>query len=105
MMDPAMETIRHLLDRLDDKTRELVGKERKIDALYDRLDKLEHDVRMAQLKPVPAPTFTDHSVIRAQTQALIDALAHKRKIDAIKAYRTLTGEGLKESKDQVERIF
>jgi ribosomal protein L7/L12 len=104
MMDPAMETIRILLDRLDDKTRELVGKERKIDDLYDRNDKLVDELHAAQCKQAAPQPYTDHDVIRAQMQALIDALAHKRKIDAIKAYRALTGEGLKESKDQVERI-
>jgi ribosomal protein L7/L12 len=96
-----LETIRHLLDRLDDKTRELVGKEQRIDELYDRIDKANHALRVEQLKVVP---LTDHGVIRAQTQALIDALAGKQKINAIKAYRALTGEGLKESKDQIERI-
>ena len=41
----------------------------------------------------------------ADLQPLFAAMATQRKIDAIKAYRTLTGEGLKESKDAVEMIM
>ena len=36
---------------------------------------------------------------------LLRAMAMNEKISAIKAYRTLTGEGLKESKDAVERYL
>ena len=36
---------------------------------------------------------------------LLNFLASNRKIEAIKAHRTLTGDGLKESKDAVERIM
>lgn len=36
---------------------------------------------------------------------LFDALASGRKIDAIKEHRRLTGFGLKESKDEVERVY
>ena len=35
---------------------------------------------------------------------LFDALAAGKKIDAIKAYRELTGEGLLESKNAIERL-
>lgn len=37
--------------------------------------------------------------------SLFDALACSRKIEAIKEYRTLTGEGLLESKNAIERIY
>lgn len=36
---------------------------------------------------------------------LITALANDRKIEAIKAFRCLTGDGLKESKDAVELVM
>lgn len=38
-------------------------------------------------------------------QPLFAAMESNRKIEAIKAYRTLTGEGLKESKDAVETVM
>jgi ribosomal protein L7/L12 len=36
---------------------------------------------------------------------LLEAMVTTRKIDAIKLYRTLTGYGLKESKDAVEAVM
>ena len=36
--------------------------------------------------------------------ALTDALLHGRKIEAIKLYREFTGMGLKESKDDIEKL-
>lgn len=36
---------------------------------------------------------------------LMVAIANERKIEAIKAFRILTGHGLKESKDAVEAAF
>lgn len=36
---------------------------------------------------------------------LLRALRDERKIDAIKAYRVITGQGLKESKDAVEAFL
>jgi ribosomal protein L7/L12 len=97
MMDPAMETIRTLLDRLDDKTRELVKKEQHIGDLFERIDKQADELHAV----ARVPYFANSE----QARDLINALANKEKINAIKAYRALTGEGLKESKDQIERII
>lgn len=36
---------------------------------------------------------------------LIRAMASEQKIEAIKAYRSLTGHGLKESKDAIETVM
>jgi ribosomal protein L7/L12 len=36
---------------------------------------------------------------------LFDAILQYRKIDAIKAYRDITRMGLKESKDEIERLM
>lgn len=38
------------------------------------------------------------------THSLTNALLEGRKIEAIKLYRELTGEGLKESKEAIEQI-
>jgi ribosomal protein L7/L12 len=50
---------------------------------------------------VPAPT-ADINFASGSLYDLMSAIANGRKIDAIKAYRLLTGYGLKESKDAVE---
>ncbi|MDF3129034.1 ribosomal protein L7/L12 [Kiritimatiellaeota bacterium B1221] len=39
-----------------------------------------------------------------QSQKISDALASGRKIEAIKAYRAATGQGLKEAKEGVEAL-
>ena len=36
---------------------------------------------------------------------LFNAICNNKKIEAIKEYRTLTGFGLKESKDEIERLM
>jgi ribosomal protein L7/L12 len=41
----------------------------------------------------------------ADARLLLEAIASGRKIEAIKAFRCLTGDGLKESKDAVERVM
>ncbi|HXK25613.1 MAG TPA: hypothetical protein VMS55_23290 [Myxococcota bacterium] len=52
----------------------------------------------------PGPTGPPPPELRARLEAeLQDALAAKRKIDAIKAYRRLHGTDLKHSRDAVER--
>ena len=49
----------------------------------------------AQQNPVPP----------VDLKPLFDAMVSGQKIDAIRTYRTLTGFGLKESKDEVERVM
>ncbi|MBF6164706.1 ribosomal protein L7/L12 [Streptomyces gardneri] len=77
--------------------------ERKVDALHVKLDLI-----MAHLgieAPV-APRPAVRSVPRGEGMAEIDALlAQGKKIHAIKRYRELTGCGLKEAKDAVERRY
>lgn len=43
--------------------------------------------------------------IRVELKYLFDYMLNNRKIDAIKEYRQLTGAGLKEAEDEVERIM
>jgi hypothetical protein len=81
--------MRELLDRLLDTTRECSDERRRADRLADKLDNM-----------VPSPACSPQ-----QLQAFIDAVAQGRKIEAIKTHRLMTGMGLKESKDQVERIW
>jgi ribosomal protein L7/L12 len=40
-----------------------------------------------------------------QVHVLMNSMADGRKIDAIKAHRSLTGDGLKESKDAVDAVM
>jgi ribosomal protein L7/L12 len=64
----------------------------------------DHELKMLQtqckdLSVTPAPV--DQTVLKE----LMQAVKYGRKIEAIKAYRTLTGEGLKESKDIIETVL
>ncbi|MEU2043226.1 ribosomal protein L7/L12 [Nocardia niwae] len=78
--------------------------ERKVDALHVKLDLI-----MAQLgieAPAVAPPRAAPPVPRGDGMVEIDALLMQgRKIHAIKRYRELTGCGLKEAKDAVERRY
>jgi hypothetical protein len=51
------------------------------------------------ISPVPAP----HSYVNLNL--LFDAMIAGKKIEAIREHRMLTGMGLKESKDEVERLM
>lgn len=51
--------------------------------------------------PQPEVGKSDAAVV----DAMLKAIADGRKIDSIKAYRTLTGLGLKESKDAIEAYW
>jgi hypothetical protein len=46
----------------------------------------------------------DRMAVTEVVRHLVQSMADGKKIDAIKAFRTLTGDGLKESKDAVERV-
>lgn len=43
--------------------------------------------------------------VQRDVVGLLEAMASGKKIEAIKNYRSLTGYGLKESKDAVERVM
>ena len=47
----------------------------------------------------------DHQVNAYSIDRLLSALASGRTIEAIKEYRSLTGAGLKDSKDKVEKFY
>ncbi|WP_405161682.1 ribosomal protein L7/L12 [Nocardia sp. NBC_01499] len=80
--------------------------ERKIDALNFKLDLiLQHlgiqDLPVTTAKPIQVvPTTAPPAISFAEIDEL---LFHGKKIQAIKVYRELTGAGLKEAKEAVER--
>ncbi|WP_174189582.1 ribosomal protein L7/L12 [Nocardia barduliensis] len=77
--------------------------ERKVDALHAKLDLIMAHLGIEAPAPV-APVPAVPSVPRGDGLAEIDALIMQgKKIQAIKRYRELTGCGLKEAKDAVER--
>ncbi|HLL28524.1 MAG TPA: hypothetical protein VKT73_12850 [Xanthobacteraceae bacterium] len=89
------DVLRLLLDRLERQAEDL-GCERgitsrEIASLNERLDEAERRQQNA-----PSPLMVAH---------LIGCMAERRKIDAIKIYRSLTGDGLKESKDKIETVM
>jgi len=64
----------------------------------EELDKMI-DVVVPLPEPAPKASCTDVDILLALMKE------GTKKIEAIKAYRTLTGAGLKESKDAVERYW
>jgi hypothetical protein len=73
--------------------------------LERRLDRLEHqlDLLMRHLD-VPQPGLDVGPDLAVVDQDVVALARAGRKIEAIKRYRELTGVGLKEAKDAVERI-
>ncbi|WP_280263102.1 ribosomal protein bL12 [Nocardia abscessus] len=79
--------------------------ERKIDALHVKIDLIMTHLGIDAPAPV-APVRAVPPVPRGDGLAEIDALlVQGKKIHAIKRYRELTGCGLKEAKDAVERRY
>ncbi|WP_039796611.1 ribosomal protein bL12 [Nocardia araoensis] len=79
--------------------------ERKVDALHAKLDLIMAHLGIEAPASV-APPRPVSAVPRGDGMAEIDALlAQGKKIHAIKRYRELTGCGLKEAKDAVERRY
>jgi ribosomal protein L7/L12 len=76
--------IRNLIDRLEQAARD-VGEAR-------------HARDLAEARPLNATNATE-------VHDLMSAMANGRMIDAIRAHRSLTGCGLKESKEAVERVM
>lgn len=64
------------------------------------IDELDH------LIDIPIPEPVKSYALPSEVDALLAAMNQPgKKIEAIKAYRSLTGAGLKESKDAVERYW
>ena len=53
----------------------------------------------------PTDTTMTTAQVRNEVDTMFSAYAKGQKIEAIKAYRTLTGYGLKESKDAIEQLI
>jgi ribosomal protein L7/L12 len=74
-----------------------------------RVTSRTHDVRALPRVEAKIDALLKHHAIRFDPYsdvppAVIDALHRGKKIEAIKAYRAVTGAGLKEAKDYVEEI-
>ena len=72
-----------------------------ISRITNGLEFAEDDLKeLDNIIDIKAPTVDINDV-----NSLLDAMQAGRKIDAIKAYRQLTGQGIKESKDAVEKYW
>ncbi|MGP3977309.1 ribosomal protein L7/L12 [Streptomyces sp. 8N114] len=69
--------------RISRSDRQLARVERKLDLMLEHMGLQEHDPRLREV---------------------IELLRNGKKLHAIKRYRELTGEGLKEAKEAVERL-
>jgi hypothetical protein len=81
-----------------DHGRRIAALERKVDDLYTRLGQAQPEFGMQFDSETPA------SVEAADDPRLIELIQAGKTINAIKLYRELTGTGLAEAKDAVERI-
>ena len=82
-----------------DHGRRIAELERKVSELYERLGQAEPasgGFRFASDEPA--------SVAASDDPRLIELIQSDQKIQAIKLYRELTGVGLAEAKDAVERL-
>lgn len=85
------DTLRHLLDRLEQAHKEL-GAER------GRADTAQRELYALQNTPAP-PRVSERDLV-----LMFEHMVSGRKIEAIKQFRTVAGAGLKEAKDAVEII-
>lgn len=70
-----------------------------IDVANERDKRLTAERRLAEVANTQPP------VDARQVHELLGFMVNDRKIDAIRTHRALTGYGLKESKDAVERVM
>lgn len=70
---------------------------------YSELHNLEDIVKPNEVI-VTEPAF-NHIQAAQEMRNMITAIKAGRKIDAIRSHRMITKEGLKESKDEIERLM
>lgn len=63
------------------------------------------DIDRLAVLPKPPPPPPQPAPSPAEVRFMLSAMRDGRKIEAIKSFRTLTGDGLKESKDEIEAIM
>ena len=80
----------------------LVGRTLDFYTIEGLLNCIPDDNHFATVPVAPAPMPFG---AKTQVEILMGAMASDRKIEAIKAHRALTGYGIKESKDAVERVM
>lgn len=75
--------------------------------VYNGMSAGEYEVEeLDNLIDIPVPEPVKSYSLPSEVDALLAAMNQPgKKIEAIKAYRSLTGAGLKESKDAVERYW
>ena len=83
-----------------DHGRRIADLERKVAELYKRLGQAEPDFSGGFTFASDQPA----SVTASEDPRVVELVQSGRQIDAIKLYRELTGVGLAEAKDAVERI-
>lgn len=65
-------------------------------------------IKAPKVEPLPVnvdPNYMSRVDVCKYLNDMFDAMATYRKVSAIKAYRELTGVGLKESKDAIEKVM
>ena len=69
-----------------------------------QLDRIEEGITQLLAGMPGNPDFLRRSDVASGISNIITALVQEKKIEAIKMHRGLTGWGLKESKDEIERL-
>lgn len=70
-----------------------------------QLDRIEEMLSQLSARLVgPSDQYLHKSEVPRLVLAMLQAILDGRQIEAIKTYRMLTGYGLKESKDEIEKI-
>lgn len=70
-----------------------------------QLDRMEEALAKIVNSIPNNPDVFSRTEVQRQVVDLFGFILQRRKIEAIKAYRMLTGYGLKESKDEIERLY
>ena len=92
--------LRHVTDRnLLDHGRRIAELERKVSELYERLGQAE-PASLAGDSGLSEPA----SVVASEDPRVVELIQGGKEIQAIKLYRELTGVGLAEAKDAVDRL-
>lgn len=69
-----------------------------------QLDRIEEGITQLLAGLPGNPDFLRRGDVAESIKLLITALQQDKKIEAIKLHRGITGWGLKESKDEIERL-
>jgi ribosomal protein L7/L12 len=102
-----------LTEALDSANKSIGDRNTQIETLTDTITKLEFQLNEAKsaVPTAPAPLATPHShevypreVSPTQLREILALVNQGRKIDALKLHREITGLGLKEAKDFIDKL-